>query len=133
VEAAIMLDSEERDEVAVEMSVYVFDTSVLDVDNEAIELNGEEVEDAWLGAIALVVEIGVPEVRNEFVDPETNEEVRVLSAESELKGTVVYEVVMAVTTGTLPTEVGLTVEADFVEDMAGTVFGVGAEVEEEKT
>jgi hypothetical protein len=133
VEAAIMLDSEERDEVAVEMSVYVFDTSVLDVDNEAIELNGEEVEDAWLGAIALVVEIGVPEVRNEFVDPETNEEVRVLSAESELKGTVVYEVVMAVTTGTLPTEVGLTVEADFVEDMAGTVFGVGVEVEEEKT
>jgi len=128
-----MLDSEERDEVAVEMSVYVFDTSVLDVDNEAIELNGEEVEDAWLGAIALVVEIGVPEVRNEFVDPETNEEVRVLSAESELKGTVVYEVVMAVTTGTLPTEVGLTVEADFVEDMAGTVFGVGVEVEEEKT
>jgi hypothetical protein len=133
VEAAIMLDSEERDEVAVEMSVYVFDTSVLDVDNEATELNGEEVKDAWLGAIALVVEIGVPEVRNEFVDPETNEEVRVLSAESELKGTVVYEVVMAVTTGTLPTEVGLTVEADFVEDMAGTVFGVGVEVEEEKT
>jgi hypothetical protein len=75
----------------------------------------------------------VLEVRNEFVDPETNEEVRLLSAESELKGTVVYEVVMAVTTGTLPTEFGLTVEADFVKDMAGTVFGVGVEVEEEKT
>ncbi len=50
-----MLDSEEIDKVAAERSVYVFDASVLDVDNEARELNGEEVEDAWLGVIALVV------------------------------------------------------------------------------